>query len=117
MKDYDRKKPQQVDWILGEAMFTKKEYIDKIGLIDERFFLYFTDVDWCFRFWQGGLKVIYYPEVLVEEMEGTGEITKAHGRGVFSLFTNFLSRIHFGEYIKFLIKHFGKRNPRKKHES
>lgn len=115
MKEYDRKKPRQVDWILGEAMFAKKEHIDKVGLIDERLFLYFTDVDWCFRFWQKGLEVVYYPEAVVEEMEGTGEITKAHGRGILSIFTNPLSRRHITEYIRFLIKHFGKRNPRKKH--
>lgn len=115
MKDYDRKESRQVDWILGEAMFTKKEYIEQVGLIDERFFLYFTDVDWCFRFWEKGLKVVYYPGAVVEETEETGEITKTRGRGAFSLFTNFLSRIHLTEYIKFLIKHFGKRNPRKKH--
>ncbi len=115
MEDYDRKKICLVDWILGEAMFTKKEYIDKVGLIDKRFFLYFSDVDWCFRFWEKGLQVVYYPEALVKETEATSEATKVRGRGIFSIFTNYLTRKHVSEYIKFLLKHFGKGNPRKKY--
>lgn len=115
MKDYDRKKPRQVDWILGEALFTKKEHINKVGLLDERLFLYFSDIDWCFRFWEKGLEVVYYPQAAVKEIEPTGEATKARGRGIFSLFTNRLTRIHLVEYFRFLLKHFGKTNPRKKY--
>jgi len=117
MKDYGRKEPRRVDWILGEALFTKKEHINKVGILDERFFLYFSDVDWCFRFWKKRLEVVYYPEAVVEEMEEAGEITKARGRGIFSVFTSRLTKIHISEYIKFLLKYFGRKNPRKKYNA
>lgn len=113
MTDYDREEPRDVDWVLGEAKFTKRKYVRKVGYIDDRFFLYFTDVDWCFRFWEEGLKVVYYPQVKVRELEEIGEITKTKGRGLFSVFTNPLTRIHFWEYLKFIFKHLGKGNPRR----
>lgn len=115
MTDYDREEPREVDWILGEAFFTKRGYIQKVGHLDNRFFLYFTDVDWCFRFWEKDLKVVYCPEAQVGEFEETGEITKTKGRGLFSIFTNPLTRIHAWEYLKFIFKHLSKSNPRKGH--
>lgn len=50
---------REVDWIQGSAMMFKKSAIDQIGMWDERFFMYFEDADWCRRFWQNNLKVVY----------------------------------------------------------
>lgn len=55
--------PKKVDWVQGSAMMLSKKAIDKVGLLDERFFMYFEDIDWCRRFWQNGYKVIYLPSV------------------------------------------------------
>jgi len=52
---------KKVDWVQGSAMMVSKKAIDKIGLLDERFFMYFEDTDWCRRFWHNGYKVIYLP--------------------------------------------------------
>ena len=62
MLDTDTAKIMPVDWILGACMFVRAEAIKKVGLMDERFFLYFEDVDWCRRFWQSGFKVMYFYE-------------------------------------------------------
>ncbi len=50
-----------VDWLQGSAMLVKKEAIEKVGLMDERFFMYLEDADWCRRFWQSGYQVVYLP--------------------------------------------------------
>jgi len=50
---------QEVDWVQGSAMIFKKNAVDKVGLWDENFFMYFEDTDWCRRFWQNDLKVVY----------------------------------------------------------
>jgi len=52
---------QRVDWLQGSAMLVRKEAIEKIGLMDERFFMYLEDADWCRRFWQNGYQVVYLP--------------------------------------------------------
>jgi len=65
MLDYDHKTTRDVDWILGACMFVRREAVETVGLMDERFFLYFEDVDWCYRMKQKGWKVYYNPESVV----------------------------------------------------
>lgn len=62
MTDTDPNKIQTPDWILGAAMLIRSNAIKTVGLMDERYFLYFEDVDWCRRFWHNGYKIVYYPE-------------------------------------------------------
>lgn len=62
MIDFDHMEIKEVDWVLGAAMMMKKSVIEKAGLLDERFFLYFEDVDLCCRIHSQGLKIIYFPE-------------------------------------------------------
>ncbi len=64
MLDTDPTKIQAPDWILGAAMLARASAVAEVGLMDERFFLYFEDVDWCRRFWHNGYKVVYYPHAI-----------------------------------------------------
>ena len=52
---------KKVNWVQGSAMFVRKEAIDKVGLMDERYFMYLEDTDWCRRFWKNNYEVIYLP--------------------------------------------------------
>jgi GT2 family glycosyltransferase len=42
-------------------MLVRRETIEKVGLLDEAFFMYAEDVDWCYRMKQAGWKVVYFP--------------------------------------------------------
>jgi GT2 family glycosyltransferase/lipopolysaccharide/colanic/teichoic acid biosynthesis glycosyltransferase len=66
MLDYDHETTREVDWVLGAAMFVRREAVDNVGMMDERFFLYFEDVDWCYRMKQRGLKVYYLADAVIE---------------------------------------------------
>lgn len=66
MLDYDHRDPRVVDWVLGGAMLVRRRAADDVGGMDERFFLYFEDVDWCFRMAKRGWKVWYAPVATVE---------------------------------------------------
>jgi len=55
----------EVDCIVGAFMMVRREAIDKIGLLDEVFWMYGEDIDWAFRIKQAGWKVLYYPQVTV----------------------------------------------------
>ena len=61
----DGKTPMEVDWVSGACMVINKNAIDKVGLLDERFFIYWEDADWCRRMWEAGLKVVYFPQSCV----------------------------------------------------
>jgi len=39
----------------------RREALNRVGLLDERFFMYGEDKDWCKRFWDAGWNVVYYP--------------------------------------------------------
>lgn len=53
---------QSVDVLNGWFWLVRKEALDQVGLLDERFFMYGEDIDWCHRFWNGGWKVVYFPD-------------------------------------------------------
>lgn len=56
---------QEVDWALGALLAVRRAAVDDVGLLDEGFFLYEEDVDWCLRMWEAGWGVLYAPEVEV----------------------------------------------------
>jgi len=65
MLDFDHETTREVDWILGACLLVRRETVESVGLLDERFFLYFEDVDWCYRMKHKGWKIFYYPESVV----------------------------------------------------
>lgn len=55
----------EVDWVIGACLMTRRETLVDVGLLDEEFFMYAEDVDWCYRMQQAGWKVVYFPEAEV----------------------------------------------------
>ncbi|MDD5626549.1 MAG: glycosyltransferase family 2 protein [Patescibacteria group bacterium] len=108
MEDINHKKIQEVDWIFGACMMVRLAAIRDVGLMDERYFLYFEDMDWCRRFWEKGWKVYYYPEA---EMIHYHRRDSAVESGFSALF-NRAARIHIRSAVKYFIKYFGVPKPR-----
>lgn len=52
---------RDVDVINGCFWMVRHETLWRVGLLDERFFIYAEDKDWCKRFWAAGWKVVYFP--------------------------------------------------------
>lgn len=65
MLDYDHQEEKEVDWMIGAALMLKKDFFESIGHFDERYFLYFDDVDLARKVWQKGKKVIYLPQAQI----------------------------------------------------
>lgn len=99
--------PTDVDWIMGSIMLTKKEYIEKIGFFDERFFMYMEDVDLCRRFWEAGKKVVYYPLAATYHFHGK----QSRAKNAFSALFNKYTRIHLTSAFKYF-KKYGLKTPR-----
>jgi GT2 family glycosyltransferase len=47
--------------LTGACMYVRREVIERIGLLDERYVMAYEDVDWCLRAWQAGFGVLYFP--------------------------------------------------------
>ncbi len=108
MKDVQPSGPTEVDWLLGGAVVARREAVAEVGLLDERFFLYFDDVDWCRRFWEKGWKVVYLPDVslihLHQRQSAEGELL--------AVVTNPVTRIHIRSAVQYFRKYWRKPNPR-----
>ncbi len=59
----------QVDWVTGAAMMIRKRVLDEIGLLDDGYFLYFDEVDFCFRARQAGWPAYYVPDSCVTHLQ------------------------------------------------
>jgi GT2 family glycosyltransferase/glycosyltransferase involved in cell wall biosynthesis len=47
--------------VTGACMYVRREVIDRVGPLDERYAMAYEDVDWCLRAWQAGFRVLYFP--------------------------------------------------------
>jgi GT2 family glycosyltransferase len=54
-----------VDAINGAFMLVRRSAAEEVGELDERYWLWAEDLDWCHRFWERGWEVLYWPEVEV----------------------------------------------------
>jgi len=68
---------QEVDWVVGAALMLRRQALDQVGPLDERFFMYSEELDLAFRLRQAGWKVIFLPEakVLHHEARSSSQVS------------------------------------------
>ena len=59
-----------VDAVNGAFMLVRREALAAVGPMDEDYWLYMEDLDWCYRFWKAGWPVLYWPHVEVIHAKG-----------------------------------------------
>lgn len=62
MTDFRYDKVTSVDVLTGWFWMARKEAIDQVGPLDERYFMYGEDIEWCKRFRRAGWDIVFYPE-------------------------------------------------------
>ena len=95
MADFAHNEPREVDWVSGAAMFIRKELIDRIGVLDDAYFMFCEDVDYCKRAWKAGFKVVYLPDAV---------ITHAIGRSTDKAPNRMIARFHLS-MLRYYRKH------------
>ncbi len=98
----DKDKVHSVDILSGAFMLLRKEILDKIGYLDETFFMYGEDIDLSYRITQAGYKNYYYPETRIIHYKG--ESTKKSSLNYVFMFYNAM--------IIFARKHYSQKNAR-----
>ncbi len=61
---------QPVDWVVGAALLIRREALHQVGPLDEEFFMYSEELDWCYRLKARGWEVVYLPTAQVVHQEG-----------------------------------------------
>lgn len=61
---------QEVDWVTGCAFFTRASIFQELGMLNDRFFMYYEDVDLSFRIKKAGYRLMYQPESIIYHIAG-----------------------------------------------
>jgi N-acetylglucosaminyl-diphospho-decaprenol L-rhamnosyltransferase len=70
MRDERDDATHDVDWVRGAALMARREAIEQVGLLDEGYFMYSEELDWCRRIRDSGWRVVYLPEAQIIHHEG-----------------------------------------------
>ncbi|WP_090792955.1 glycosyltransferase family 2 protein [Paenibacillus sp. GP183] len=65
-----------IDCLVGAFMLVRREAIDQVGMLDEEFFMYGEDIDWCYRIKQAGWGIYYYPRTTITHYKGASSRKK-----------------------------------------
>lgn len=93
---WDHQSTREVDTVSGACFLLRKQVYDVVGGLDERFFMYTEEVDWCYRIKKTGWKIYYSPGVEVMHLAGGSDHT---GTATFEMYKS---------WYKYRMKHFGK---------
>lgn len=94
-----------VDWVPGAFALMRREALAQVGVFDERFFLYYEEVDLCRRFHAQGWKIAYWPDVVVHHTGG--ESSKTVDNQVFSSSGSQLTLWRMRSGLLYYRKHHG----------
>jgi len=92
MTGWDRSSVREVEVISGAAMFVRRAAFKEVGLLDETFFFYGEETDWCRRFGEAGWKLVYAPIPEITHFGGGSASKLNHRRDV--LKTQGTTRLH-----------------------
>jgi GT2 family glycosyltransferase len=91
---FEHDEEREVEVVMGACMLVRREAVEQVGSLDESFFLFSEETDWCYRFEEGGWKVIFFPGAECVHVGGA-----SHGGRMF--------RENVRGHLRFLAKHRG----------
>ena len=107
LNDFDYGKSQYVDWIQSSLIIVRGDLWEKIGGLDERYFLFMSDPEICFRAWELNYQVFYNAELTV------GADGKRCSAGGFAdVFSSKSLQYHILDAIKYQLRHLFNRRPK-----
>jgi len=74
---------QDVDWVVGACMLIRRQAWEQVGPLDERFFMYSEELDWCRRLKSAGWRVVYLPSASVVHHEGQSSAQVVPARHIY----------------------------------
>ena len=103
---YERGEPFPIDHPLGAALMARGEAIREVGLLDERFFIYCEEIDWCMRMKKAGWQVYCVPraEIVHHVARSTGQV---RDRMFVELWRSrrLLFEKHYGPFYRWAVRH------------
>ena len=104
-KEHKITTPIEVDAIIGSCMLVRREAVDAVGVLDEEYFFFFEETDWCARMQKAGWKVVFDPRYSIFHLKGQSAAktnTRARIEYWRSRYTYF--RKHFGVTSQYILQ-------------
>jgi hypothetical protein len=80
-KETDYPGPVEVDSVIGACMMARRKALEQVGLLDEEYFLFLEETDWCYRMKKAGWKIYHIPQAEVLHFQGkSAEAEKGKAR-------------------------------------
>ena len=80
-KERNYSKPIEVDSVIGACMMVRRDTLDQVGLLDEDYFLFLEETDWCYRMKKAGWKIYHVPQAEIYHFQGkSAEMVKKRAR-------------------------------------
>lgn len=100
MYDFKNDKQIDVDQVMGAALMARKSTIEQAGVMDERFFMYYEEVDLCYRIKKADWRIVYIPEATITHIGGgsSGQILVSKRIMAMTSLLKFF-RKHRGKYV------------------
>jgi N-acetylglucosaminyl-diphospho-decaprenol L-rhamnosyltransferase len=97
LHDWNTTQTQAVDWVAGTCLIVRRAAVAQVGPLDDKFYMYFEDVDWCRRMRQQGWNIYYHPEVSIMHLGGRSLIQNPQA-----------GKLYYDSLTYFYSKHYGK---------
>ena len=105
--DHSDQETQTVEWVVGAALFIRRETWEQVGPLDEAFFMYFEETDWLRRCAEAGWQIVYLPEARIIHYEGKSSEQGLGARAVrFQRSKLYYTRKYFGPGWSGLLRTF-----------
>jgi hypothetical protein len=83
VSDHSDDKEQDVDWLVGACMLVRRATWEQVGHLDEAFFMYSEEMDWCRRAKASGWRVVYIPDAAIVHHEGQSSMQVVPARHIY----------------------------------
>lgn len=93
---FDHDEVREAEFVMGACLLVRRKAVEEVGPLDESFFLFSEETDWCYRFRRAGWKVLFFPGAEVVHVGGA-----SHGGRLF--------QENLRGHLRFLAKHRGER--------
>lgn len=97
MEGWSHDTPRNVDWLSGACLMARAEVVERVGGLDERYYMYVEDMDWCKRVHQAGWQVVYQPAAEVTHLIGRSSDQRPVA----------MIRQHHISMVRYVAKHHG----------
>ncbi|GAB4318112.1 MAG: glycosyltransferase family 2 protein [Methanobacteriaceae archaeon] len=82
----DENETCEIECLVGAFMMVRRNVINQVGLLDETFFMYGEDIDWCYRIKAAGWKIVYYADAEVIHYKGSSSNQKENPKLIYEFY-------------------------------